>query len=442
VPTKYRYRTGDQALVRQINLSVIMHHLRETAPISRASLAEMTGLNKTTVSSLVSELIDRQFVREVGLEVPGSGKVAGRRAMMLALYPEAGFIVSSEIGVDLISVICTNFAPEIIWRHNELIDPGMGQRVIIERTLALLHLAIETGLKFCNNFLGVAVGVPGLVDQESGDLLFAPNLGWKDTPLRSIIQESIAAPVVVDNDAKLAALGEHYFGAAQGYNEVLYISAGVGLGGGILHNGSLFSGSTGVAGEFGHMTMVPGGKLCSCGNRGCWETLVSQKALFRDIRREIKTGRDSLLLEITNGNLDRLTVPIVVEAANHNDDLTLETLEKIGENLGIGISSLVNGLNPELVVIGGILSLAGEYLLPIVQAELDKRALRWNRKATKVVIARHGFDACIMGGVAKIYQDILAEPDNVERQGTIVLPVQSLDLATHLIRKEVKERSE
>ena len=190
------------------------------------------------------------------------------------------------------------------------------------------------------------------------------------------------------------------------------------------------------------MTMVPGGELCGCGNRGCWETLVSQKSLFRDIRREIKKGRKSLLLEITNGNLSRLTVPIVVEAANQNDDLTIETINKIGHNLGIGISSLVNGLNPELVVIGGIMSLTGEYLLPIVQEELDKRALRWNRKATKVVIARHGFDACLMGGIAKIYQDILAEPDNVERQGTLVLPVQSLDLANHLIRKEVKERSE
>ena len=442
MPAKYRYRTGDQALVRQINLSVIMHHLRENAPISRASLAEITGLNKTTVSSLIGELIERQFVREVGLESPGSGRSAGRRAMLLTLDPEAGFIVSGEIGVDFISVICTNFAPEVIWRHNELITPGMGQRIIIERTLALLHQGVEVGLGICNNFLGVAVGVPGLVDQESGTLLYAPNLGWEDTPLRAILQESFAAPVVVDNEASLAALGEHYFGVAQGYDEVLYISAGVGLGGGIVHGGTLFYGATGFAGEFGHMTMVPGGELCGCGNRGCWETLVSQKSLFRDIRREIKKGRKSLLLDVTNGNLSRLTVPIVVEAANQKDDLTIETINKIGHNLGIGISSLVNGLNPELVVIGGIMSLAGEYLLPIVQKELNRRALRWNRKATKVVIARHGFDACLMGGIAKIYQDILAEPDNVERQGTLVLPVQSLDLANHLIRKEVKEISE
>ena len=437
---KYRFRTGDQALVRQINLSVIMHHLRENAPISRASLAEITGLNKTTVSSLVGELIERKFVREVGLESPGSGRGAGRRAMLLTLNPKAGFIISCEIGVDFINVICTNFDPEIIWRHNELIDPGIGQHAIIERVLAFIKQGIEAGLNLCNNFLGVAVGVPGLVDQESGTLLFAPNLGWENTPLKAILQESFASPVIVDNEASLAALGEHYFGAAQGYDEVLYISAGVGLGGGIVHGGGLFYGATGFAGEFGHMTMVPGGELCRCGNRGCWETLVSQKALFRIIQKKIKEGRTSRILEMTNHNLDRLTVPIVVEAANKYDALAIEALQKIGHYLGSGISSLVNGLNPELVIVGGILSLAGEHLLPIVQDELEKRALRWNRKATKVVLARHGFDACVMGGVAKIYQDILAEPDNISRQGTLVVPAQALDAANHLIEKEVKQR--
>jgi len=416
-----------------------MHQLREKAPISRASLAETTGLNKTTVSSLVGELIERQFVREVGLESPGPGKGAGRRAMLLTLDPKAGFIVSCEIGVDFITVICTNFAPEIIWRHNDLIDPSIGQHAILERVLALLIQGIEAGSQSCNNFLGVSIGVPGLVDQESGTLLFAPNLGWNDVPLRSILEEAFAVPVVVDNEASLAALGEHYFGAAQGYNEVLYISAGVGLGGGIVHGGGLFYGATGFAGEFGHMTMVPGGELCSCGNRGCWETLVSQKALFRDIKREITNGRNSLLSDITNGNLDRLTIPIVVEAANNNDSLSLEKLRNIGHYLGSGISSLVNGLNPELVVIGGILSLAGEYLLPIIQEELEKRALRWNRKATEVVIAKHGFDACVMGGVAKIYQNILAEPDNLEHWGTIIIPTNTLTPQNYVTRKEVNK---
>jgi glucokinase-like ROK family protein len=407
---QYRFRTGDQALVRQINLAVIMYHLRENAPISRAALAEITGLNKTTVSSLVHELIERQFVREVGYESPGSGRRAGRLAMLLTLNPEAGYIVSMEIGVDFLMAICTNFAPDTMWQHKEEIDPDMGQQVIIDRLLALLYQGLNIGNEYCQTLLGVAVGVPGLVDQNSGTLLFAPNLRWENVPLRAQLEGLINAPLIVDNEANIAALGEHYFGAARGYNEVLYLSAGVGLGGGLVHNGQVFSGVTGFGSEFGHMTMDPEGEICNCGNRGCWETQVSQRALFRYLRRSAGQGNKTMLTEMTGGNLGALTVPMVVEAAQQKDHMALEALQVLGCHLGIGIASLVNALNPELVVFGGILSLASDNLLPVIEDELQRRALRWNREAIKVVVAKHGQEACVMGGVARVFQAVLAEP--------------------------------
>jgi glucokinase-like ROK family protein len=418
---QYRFRTGDQALVRQINLAVIMHHLRENAPISRAALAEITGLNKTTVSSLVRELIERQFVREVGYESSGSGRGAGRLAMLLTLNPKAGYIVSMEIGVDFLMAICTNFAPDTMWQHKEEIDPDMGQQVIIDRLLALLYQAFNIGSEYCQTLLGVAVGVPGLVDQNSGTLLFAPNLRWENVPLRAQLEGLINAPLIVDNEANIAALGEHYFGAARGYNEVLYLSAGVGLGGGLVHNGQVFSGVTGFGSEFGHMTMDPDGEICNCGNRGCWETQVSQRALFRYLRRSAGQGNKTMLTEMTGGNLGALTVPMVVEAAQRNDHMALEALEVLGRHLGIGIASLVNALNPELVVFGGIMSLASENLLPVIEDEIQQRALRWNREAIKVVVAKHGQEACVMGGVARVFQAVLAEPMPLGGQPTGVI---------------------
>lgn len=407
---KYRFRTGDQALVRQINLAVIMHQLREHAPISRAALAEITGLNKTTVSSLVRELIDRQFVREVGYESPGGGRGAGRLAMLLTLNPRAGFIISIEIGVDFLMAVCTNFAPETMWQHTEQIDPDMGQQVIIDQLLALLYQGINIGNEYCPTLLGVAVGVPGLVDQTTGTLLFAPNLRWENVPLRTQLEGLVDAPLIIDNEANMAALGEHYFGAARGYNEVLYLSAGVGLGGGLVHSGRVFNGVTGFGSEFGHMTMDPEGEYCNCGNRGCWETQVSQRALFRYLRRSAGRGNKTILTEMTGGNLGALTLPLVVEAAGQKDPMALEAFEMIGRNLGIGISSLVNALNPELVVFGGIMSLASDYLFPAIEDELQRRTLRWNREAIKVVVAEHGQEACVMGGVARVFQAVLAEP--------------------------------
>jgi glucokinase len=242
-------------------------------------------------------------------------------------------------------------------------------------------------------------------------------LDWKNVPLGNILHQEFNLPVFVDNEANMAALGEYYFGAAQGYREVLYVSAGVGLGGGIVRDGQLVSGAAGVGGEFGHMTTDPGGELCNCGNRGCWETQVSQLALFRHIRRAIiGDGQPSVLLELVSGDLDRLTVASVVEAAQTGDSVALKSLKQVGHHLGIGLASLVNALNPDLVVLGGILSLAGEFLLPPIYDELLRRVLLWNESTTQVVLARHGVDACVMGGVAMVYQAILAQPSSVARQ--------------------------
>lgn len=401
-----------------MNLAVIMHHLRESAPVSRAALAEMTGLNKTTVSSLVQELIRQRFVEEYGFNSAG----AGRPAVLLRLNPAAGCIIAAEVGVGFILVIRTNFAAEVVWHYKENISQAMGQEAIVERLLALLSLALSAG---CETMLGLAVGVPGLVDESSSALLFAPNLGWRDVPLGALLRARFSAPVFVDNEANLAALGEHYFGAAKGRDEVVYISAGVGLGGGILRDGRLCRGSTGFSGEFGHMTVEPQGELCNCGNRGCWETVASQSALFRLIRKAIATGQPSRLTDMAGGNLDRLTMPMVVEAAQAGDAVVLEALNQVGHHLGIGIASLVNALNPELVVLGGPLSLAARFLQPIIESEVAKRALRWNASCVQIVPARHGSDACVMGGVAAVLQSVLAQPGSgpYSRQVSLPLPL-------------------
>jgi glucokinase-like ROK family protein len=412
-----RFKTGDQALVRQINLAIILDQLRENAPLSRAALAEKTGLNKTTVSSLVSELIERHLVREIGLDNAG----IGRPSVQLTLNPEAGFVVSAEIGVDYVSVISTDFAPHINYKVKKTINSCQDQHEIIEQVLVLLKHAIAENASTHGSLLGVAAGVPGLVDYATGTVLFAPNLGWKNAELGKILQKEFNAPIFVDNEANLAALGEYYFGAARGFEEVLYISAGAGIGGGIILNGSVMRGKTGFAGEFGHMTMDPEGEVCGCGNRGCWETQASQRALFKYILETIAAGKKSCLQDLLRGNLNSLSVEKVVDAARNDDKLAREAFNQIGSNLGIGIASLVNALNPELVVLGGPISLGWDFLRPSIEHELRNRALRWHQESANIVLARHGADACVMGGVAAVYNHMLARPS--DRLTTVTLPV-------------------
>ena len=392
--------------MRQINLSLIMHALRTEAPISRASLSQKTSLNKTTVSNLINELNNRGFVRELGLSSSGTG----RPATLLTLNPAAGYIVRCEIAVDYLEVMVTDFAPEVLWQIKEPTPSGTSQAEIIERVLALLHLAIEKNQSADGKLLGIAVGVAGMVDHSTGTVLFAPNLKWRKVALLAILeQESFGAPIFVDNDACQSALGEHYFGAAQGYNEILYLCGNVGLGGGFLRNGQLCRGATGVAAEYGHMTIEPEGDLCNCGNYGCWETLVSQNVLYNKVITALKRGEPSLLTEKIQGRWENITVEMIVEAAQAGDQVALHCLDEIGKFLGIGIASLLNALNPEIVVFGGILSVASEFLFPVVNAVIQKRALPWNRENIKVVRAAHGTDACVKGGIATVYQSVLTQ---------------------------------
>lgn len=403
------HRTGDQALVREINLSLIMNRLWEHSPISRAALAEMTGLNKSTVSSLINELIAHHFVREVGLQSSG----IGRPSRPLELNPEAGFIVSAEIGVDFIAVLCANFAADVIWQHREPTHGQAGRQAILDRAVALVQQAAAHGRDPAVGrtvMLGLAVGLPGMVEQTTGTLLFAPNLGWENVPVCDLLTSAFpGVPVFVDNEANLAALGESFFGAAQGYNEILYVSAGVGVGGAMVSGGQIFRGTTGFAGEFGHMTLDPHGPVCSCGNRGCWETLVSQSAVFRHVR-EAAAWQPTRLAQMTGGDWEALTVPLVVEAADAGDPVARAALEQAGRDLGTGIASLVNALNPDLVLLGGSLSLAHEHLLPVIRAEVAQRALRWPARAAAIQRGQYGPNACLMGGVAQVYQTILAQP--------------------------------
>jgi glucokinase-like ROK family protein len=405
-----RLKSVDHTRMREMNLSLILNTLRLHAPISRAGLSGVTQLNKTTVSSLVRELLENALIREIGVDPTVTD--IGRPAINLEVNPEVGYIIGADIGVDYISVIATNFAIEIVVRRYENTADLTTRQEILDRTIAILHEVHDevTRIGHGQPVFGIGLGLPGLVDHATGTLLFAPNLGWRNIPIRDTLEAEFSFPVYVDNEANLAALGETYFGAGQESNYVLYVVSSVGLGGGIVIDGRVMTGAAGFAGEFGHMTLDPGGLHCSCGNYGCFETLVSQHALYRRIRAAVAKGKPSSLVDSTEGDLNKLTVPMIVQAAHDGDVVALAALEETGHWLGIGIANLINALNPERVVFGGTLSLAHEYLLPVVKEVVGSRALPWSNETAEIVIAEHGPDACMIGGVATVYRVILSNP--------------------------------
>lgn len=398
--------TADQVLVRKLNTSLVLDHLRTHGPLSRASLSAQTGLNRSTVSSMISGLIEERFVREIGLQPAARG----RPGMLLELNPDGGCAVGVEIGVDFISIVLTDFVAQILWRQHVPSDGERRQSTIIARAEKLVQEALAIGRERGLRHLGIGLGVPGLVDIRQGTLVFAPNLQWRDVPFTEMWSRRFDLPVFVENEANAAALGEYYFGIARSVRNLIYLSAGIGLGGGIIINGKLFRGSGGYAGEVGHMTIDPEGDLCGCGKRGCWETVVGPRAIVRRVKQALKSDGNSLIYDLIDGDLNRVDVDTVVEAARSGDALAKTALFEVGVQLGVGIANLVNTFNPELVVLGGALSLASPFLLPVIERTVAEHALAKPCEIVKVVASAHGTDACVMGTVALVLDEILREP--------------------------------
>ena len=248
--------------------------------------------------------------------------------------------------------------------------------------------------------VGVGVGAAGWFDRTGDTVLFSPHLAWRNSTLRKDLAARLQRPMWVGNDADAAAWAEYRYGAARGADLALMITLGTGIGGGIVMDGRLQRGSHGVAGEWGHMRVVPDGRLCACGNRGCWEQYASGTALGQTAREVARSSpaAAALLLERVDGDPDRLTGEHVATAAADGDPLALELLAEVGSWLGQGIADLAAVLDPEVVVIGGGVSVLGEMVLGPARERLE-RALpgRGFRPGPRVVGARLGAQAGIVG---------------------------------------------
>jgi glucokinase-like ROK family protein len=378
-------------------------------------MADLTGLNKTTVSSLVEELVNRGLVREVGMDSSKSG----RPATLFDINPAAGCIIGVALGVDFVSVVLTDFVGQTRWRHLQATDPAASQEVIMDQALQLVDEAVQANASSepRARLLGLGLATPGTVDVDNGLLIFSPNLQWHNVAFRTILNEHTGLPVIVDNDANAAAMAEHLFGVAHNIQDFVFIFAGVGVGGGLFLNGELYRGVGGFAGEIGHTNFMVESYQppCRCGNRGCWETFTNQGSVVRRVRARLEVGRNSLVSELMAEGNSPLTLPLIVEAAEKGDLESIEALTETGELMGLGIANLIDIFNPKRVVLGGALSMAGEYLLPPIKEAVKRTTLPEIHTQAEIVLSAFGPDASVMGAAALVVEAILSNPTQAQR---------------------------
>lgn len=397
--------TGNQEKVRKVNKSIVLNMLRLHAPISRAQVANLTGLNRGTVSNIVNVLIDEGLVFED--EQKGSG--IGRPAISLGLKPDGGAVIGVEIGVDFVAVLLTNFVAETIWEHRIQTDVSQSQTDIISEAEHLIDKALGLANEQHLRPLGIGVGVPGLVNANQGNLVMAPNLHWQNVPLRLMWNQRFHLPIYIENEANLAALGEYYFGLARDIDNFIYLSAGIGLGGGIMMGGKLFRGGYGYAGEIGHIQRDPTGEQCACGRIGCWETQVGPRAVLHRVKKELQNHADQFLLAACSGDVDNLTFEIVVKCALEGNVLCRQAIEAVAVYLGMGIADMVHVFNPELVLIGGAFIQAKDILQPIIERTIFSSVLQPCTDGLRVAFSDRGVNDCVLGAIAIVLDDILHE---------------------------------
>lgn len=251
---------------------------------------------------------------------------------------------------------------------------------------------------------GVGVAAAGFVDSAGERVMFAPHLPWQGEPLRDLLVERLGCPVGLDNDANCAARAEAHHGAARGTTSALMITMGTGIGGAVLLGGRVVRGANGMAGEFGHMQVVPDGQACECGRRGCWEQYSSGNALVRNARA-LMAERPSVLLDMSDGHPESVTGPMVTAAAEEGDLVARQAFGSVGDWLGVGTANLVAALDPEVVVVGGGVSAAGDRLLEPARAALQRTLVgAAHRRVPPLVAAELGPSAGMIGA-ARLVRD-------------------------------------
>jgi predicted NBD/HSP70 family sugar kinase len=394
----------DRLDVRRHNLSLILRMLSTQGPRSRAALSAASGLTRATVSSLAADLLDRGLIREVGME---ADQRIGRPATLLQVDGAHIVTMGVELGVGYTAVLSTDLAGTVVYeRRRPLASMSVGPADVVSVLVSEIRRALKSIDAGNMVTVGITVAVAGVVDRRTGTVVFAPNLGWRDVPLLDRLRSALglSIPLGIENEANLGAVAEFRNGASAGTPYLVYLLVENGVGSGIIADGRLLRGAFGSAGEFGHTTVRPGGELCACGSRGCWETVIGLRSLLGATVPDLAVG-----LMADRRLSPEAKVAAVVERASSGDPTALRGLEELGQWLGIGLANVVDSLNPEVIVLAGIVSAIAPWALDPALSTMRAHTLRMPTEC-RIETTTLGFSAAALGGTLHAAEQLFNDP--------------------------------
>ncbi|MFZ6018388.1 MAG: ROK family protein [Chloroflexota bacterium] len=385
-----------KANVKNLNKHAALDLIRfSPSGISRIELSRELGLTRAAVTAIVGDLIKAGLVRET------NGQFSrGRRAIALEINPQGGLVVGVDIGATHVTLVLADYLAHVMDEVEASLDIFQGPQVCLPFVDQFLRSWLdELGVNLAQ-ITAIGVGVPGPIVTDAGMVSGPPIMpGWDLFPIREWLEKAWGCPVTLGNDAEFGALGEWAFGAGRGVDNLVYIKVGTGIGAGLLIDGQIYRGTTGCAGEIGHVTIEENGPLCTCGNRGCLEALAGGRAIAQKAIFAIKAGARTTLSELPS--VEAISAMDVIAAARKGDHLSQKLVQEAGYYLGTALANLINLFNPTKIVIGGGVAQVGDLLLDPVRKVAKQRSLKVASQAVTITSAVLGKRSSAMGAVAQ-----------------------------------------
>ncbi|WP_207478376.1 ROK family transcriptional regulator [Arenibaculum pallidiluteum] len=375
----------NSSTIRALNVIRVFHALRANPGASQRDLVWLTGLDKATTSVVVAQLMADGLIVRGGRRREAR---VGRPESALSIAADAGLLIGARLEPGIIRILAATLAGTVVGRFQIPGSRDIGQA--LDHLRAGIEEAVAASAA-CGPLRGIGVGIPGLLDR-TGRLVLAPNLGWRDTPIQPLLREVLGAPVFLDNDAVAAAIAEKLFGSCRDVDDYVCFTGHSGIGGGLYLGGRLYRGASGFAGEVGHITVVPDGRPCGCGKRGCLEGYASESAILAQAAERGHPQSD---------------LQSLARAAEAGDSVLVGLLDEVGGHLGLAIAQAANILDPGLVVLGGNLSLVATLILPALEASLARNAMAPVAERVRIRLSPLGSDAVPMGGIALAMEGFL-----------------------------------
>lgn len=382
-------KVGNSQYIRDLNLTGIFRLIHKYGPVSRKGLAENTGYSAATISNHVKILLDNSFV----IETDKGSSTGGRRPVYLTVNPSRSYILSVGIEVNHIRIMIFDLNLNM---QNSLLLPlkkEEAEGTILDLIEDIKAFCIDSNIGL-DKIIGMGIVLPGLVSDKKGLLYFAPNLEWYNIEIKKYFEKVFKFPVLIENEAKAAVLGEREFVYPETDN-IVFVSINEGIGCGIIFDGNLYRGASGNAGEFGHIIIDSDGPECHCGNQGCWETLASLNYIVSKYRQE--TGLDLIP--------DQLKEKVL-----SGEEKLISIIKGTASNIAVGLVNIINSLSPEILIIGGDIIGFKDYIEEEINTTLSERALGVSYEHTNVVYSKLGNNAS-MYGIARMVFD-----NNIERE--------------------------